>query len=278
MLLVGPRYLSTVGTPLRAGRDFGWADDAGTLKAAIVNEAFVRTYLGDDTRAVGRRFRSGDDAFELTIVGVARDVKYHGIRQATPPMVYLPFRQYPDPPSGDLWLHVRTATEPASLLPALRQQLTAVTGEVRLHDTLTQSELVDRSLFAERMLAWLSGAFGVLALGLACLGVYGVLAQMVTRRTKEIGIRMALGARRGDVLRGILGEVLRLLALGALVGLPASVTASRLLEGLLFGMQPLDIKSLALALGVLTVAALVAGWWPAWRAATVLPMAALREE
>ncbi|MDP9121926.1 MAG: ABC transporter permease, partial [Acidobacteriota bacterium] len=278
-LLVTPRYLETVGMHLLAGRDFTPSDREGASKVAIVNESMARRYFPGKTEgALGRRFGFGDvaNSHDLEIVGVVRDARYNDLRETPPPMTYLPVAQDVDTLRD---LEVRTVSADTGPVAAvLRRAIAEVEPNLPVTRIVTIGEQIDRSLAQERAIARLTGFFGLLSLLLAAIGLYGVVSYNVARRTNEIGLRMALGARRGTVLGLILREITQLLLLGVVAGLAASLVAIRLASHQLFGLSAYDPATLLMAAFLMTLVALFAGFLPARRAAGTDPMAALRYE
>jgi len=266
---VGPGYFSTVGMHLVNGPDFDPRDKAGQF--VIVNQATVRRYFAN-RNPLGQRF---GENLQSEIIGVVQDARVNRVRDSAAPMAYYPLE-------GNLVyaesLEVRAAGEPNTVVTDVRKALNAVAPDLPI-DRITPLALqVDRSLSTERMGSVVTTAFGVLALGLACFGLYGVMAYAVSRRTSEIGVRMALGARPAHVLWVVLKEALILIALGLAAGVPVVIFASRSISALLYGLQPNDPVTLLTTVGILTAVAVLAALWPAWRASRVNPVAALRNE
>ncbi len=262
-------YFATLGVPLLRGRALREQDGAGAPRVAVVNETFARRFYGSGD-ALGRRFGVArtDGARAIEIVGLARDAKYAGLRDEVPPTAYLSRAQQNDD-TGDVTFYVRGAAAPAALAEVVRATLRRVDARLPVTGLETLATVIDQSLVVERTTARLSAAFGLLATLLAASGLYAVLAFGVARRTREIGLRMALGAERRDVLRLVLGELLRLaLTLGV----------ARLVEGQLFGLRATDAATLVGATALLLLVVLAAGALPARRAARVDPLAALRVE
>jgi predicted permease len=273
---ISPGYFSTVGTPLLAGRDFTAADRFGSSKVAIVNESFVKRFFNHEN-PLGRKFGYHQDGpGDVEIVGVAKDSKYDSLRNDHPNIVYVPYLQQPDP--GYISVDVRTVSAPEAVMPALRRQIAKVDPDLAVWDLKTMEAQVNESLFSERLIAILCAAFGVLATLLASVGLYGVTAFSVTRRTREIGIRMALGAGQGNVLGMILKEVAWMCLIGVGVGVPLAVALSRYLVSQLYGVAPTDSLTLIFAALTMMFVSLIAGLIPARRAATVDPTIALRYE
>ena len=266
---ISPDYFKTMGIPLLKGRDFDARDESGPLRAVIVNENFVRTYLPPDRDPIGASF-AGNGNMTFEIVGVVRDSASIGLRDLDQHMLYVP--------RGQAVLHVRSAVPPATLTASIEAAVRQLDANVPVFNIRTIDQLIDRSMRTERTFAMLSSTFGVLALVLSAVGLYGVIANAVSRRRKELGIRLALGAEPRRILRLVLGEAGLLVALGAAVGLPCALLSGRAIRSLLFGIQSGDWKSVAAALGVLVVIAACAAWIPARRASRVDPMMALRAE
>ncbi|HTX37219.1 MAG TPA: FtsX-like permease family protein, partial [Bryobacteraceae bacterium] len=276
--LVGPRYFETLGTPLVLGRDFGQADRAGAPATAIVNEAFVRKYLPEGS-PLGHQLSVRVAApTTAVIVGVVKSTVAFSLREQTPPFVYLPYFQYGNEITNATYeIHVAGSLARTSALvhEILRAKFSATPAQIREQ---ALSEQVARTLVRERTLAALGTCFGVLALILAAVGLYGLLAYMVARATSEIGIRMALGARRGEVLALILKGALRLLAFGVALGVPVAWAATHWIGSMLFGLRATDPLTTALAAALLALTGLAAALVPALRAARVDPLVALHYE
>jgi predicted permease len=267
---VGPRYVETLGLRLIAGRDLRAEDDLDAPKVALINESAARLFFpGQDPlgRLLGR---------DIAIVGVVGDVLHQNLRDAPRVTVYLPALQ--DPRIRDTSLLVRTTTEPLAFAPAVRQIVRAIEPRVPVMSVTTLGEVAARSLRTERLLATLAGAFGVLALLLAATGLSGMLAFGVTRRSREIGVRMALGASLRRVVAMVLREAALVVAAGLALGVPCAFLAARAARSMLFGLSPSDPWTLAVAAVAVVVASLLAAVWPARRAAAVTPLVALRSE
>ncbi|HZT74162.1 MAG TPA: ADOP family duplicated permease [Terriglobales bacterium] len=273
MLNVGPGFFATMRLPLLAGRDFTLADLRPHAPAvAVVNRAFVRRYLGNQN-PLGLRVRAGSQtAAPTVIVGMAGDAKYDSLRKADSPTVYLPLT-----PSF-LTFEVRTAKDPLALVPAVRGLVRRVAPGVPIFEIKTQQQQISQLLWQERLLAGLSSLFAVFALLLACGGLYAMLAYDVSRRTREIGIRMALGARAGDLERQIAGRGARLALIGAAAGIAAALFATRALTHILYGVKANDASTYAAAAAAVAAVAWLACWLPARSATRVDPQAALRQE
>jgi predicted permease len=270
-----PDYFKTLDVPILAGRDFRVTDGADTPKVAIVNEKFAKQYLGGN--ALGRHIGMGGDPgtkLDIEIVGVVRDSKYESMRDEMPIEVFTPYlqRRYDNSMSA----YVRTARDPEQVFSVVRQVVTGIDSNVPLYRMKTIEKQLDNSLVTERLVASLSSAFGLLATLLAAIGLYGVMAYTVARRTREIGIRMALGAAGGDVIWMVMKEVLILVAIGIGVALPLALGLTGLVKAQLYGIAPNDPLSMSLATLGIAFVALTAGYVPARRATTVDPMRALR--
>jgi len=273
---VAPGFFETLGIPLVAGRDLAESDVLGAPRVAVVNEVFVK-YFFKDQDPIGRRFglgRRDDKGYELEIVGVVRDGKSATMREEPRRFVYLPYTQ--EDRVGGLTYYVRASVEPDSFGAQLRAAVARIDPTLPITDLKTMRAQIGESLFVERMVAALSAAFGLLATLLAAIGLYGVMSYAVTTRTREIGLRVALGADRRAVLGLVLREVAILAALGVAIGLPAGYGLGRVIESQLFGLTARDPLTFAVATLALLATAFVAGLIPAARAARVDPMTALR--
>ncbi len=279
---VGPKFFETMGIPLLLGRTIGEGDTEAAPKVAVVNEKFVREFLGNEN-PIGRRFGFGDKktSGDIEIIGVVGDAKYDSLRKEVPPTVYVPCLQDLTR-LGAMQFEVRTVGDPMGMIPAVRHVAQDMDRNLPLYQVKSEVEQIDGSLFQERLFARLTSFFGLLALLLACVGIYGLMSFGVTQRTSEIGIRMALGAQRSDVLRMVMRETVVLATLGVSIGIPAALAATRLtsslISGLLFGLKATDPVSLTIAAIVMASVALLAGYIPARRATKVDPMVALRYE
>jgi predicted permease len=274
---VSPGYFTTLGIPLLQGRDFTARDRKGAARVAIVNQVFAQ-YFFQNQNPIGRRFRGrGSKPDEMVeIVGVVRPSKYGKVDEKIPRVMYFPFAQSPTPSS--LMVYARTAVDPKSLFPAIRREVSSVDASLPVANLRTMEEQVDEALSPQRMIAMLSALFGILATVLAAVGLYGVMAYTVTRRTREIGIRLALGAARADLLSLVMREVFLLTAVGVAIALPVSLALTGLVRTQLYGMAPNDPLSIAVAVLTMVSVALLAGYIPAERATRVDPIRALRYE
>lgn len=275
---VGVNYMKTLQIPLVAGRNFGASDSLNAPKAAIINQTLAR--MLKEENPVGKRLiveaTPGEPETQYEIVGVARDSKFEDLREVDLPVVYLSSTQEPEPPAGARFL-IRSGLPPAQLTNELKRTLLELQPGMDVTFQEFRS-IVRESLLRERLMATLSGFFGVLALLLASIGIYGLLSYAVASRTNEIGIRMALGAKSRNVISLILKEALVLVLIGVVVGIPIVLYLSRFARSLLFELSPTDPISLALAGMVLLIVALLAGYLPARRATKVDPLVALRDE
>ena len=272
MLAVGPEFLKTMKIPLLAGRTLSVEDIEGKKIVAVVNRTFVERFL-EGHEPIGLHF-GGDDpkAPQYEIVGVVGDAKYDDLRSPVAPTAYVPIKE------GSAYFAVRTAGDPAAAVPTLRKTIAELDNNLPLYDVRTQTERIDRLLMTERLMARLASLFGLLALALACIGLFGLLSYEVARRTREIGIRTALGAQKQDVVRLVVRQGLALVIVGALAGTAAAFGLTRYLESLLYGVGAGDPLTFVAVCTLLIVVAMVAAWLPARRAAKVDPMVALRYE
>jgi predicted permease len=285
---VGPNFFETLHIPFLAGREFGATDfelaaanggdkPTSAPTPVIVNQAFVQKYLGKEN-PIGKAYGAaaagpfGGPTPGYQIVGVVRDAKYNELRREIHPMMYLPHH------AGVATFELRTAADPQALLPAIREVVGQVNADLPLFNVTTQSQQIDRLLFQERLVARLAGFFGVLALVLACIGLYGLLSYEVSRRTREIGIRMALGAQPERVLQLVLRQGIALALVGAAVGIGVALGVTRYLGSMLFNVRASDPLTMSAVAVLLTLVALAACYVPARRATRVDPMVALRYE
>jgi predicted permease len=267
-------FFATMSIPMLLGRDFVPQDGARVNAVAIVNDALAQRFFKGEN-PIGRRFRlSGPEPLE--IIGLVANSKYMTLRDSEIPTVYLYALAIPEP--GGMTLSIRTSGDPLAFVPAVRDRVQSVAADVPVSESRTLSSQVERSLVRERLVARLLGAFAVLALVLASVGLYGVLGYSVARRTGEIGVRLALGATRGGVLRSVLRQSAIVVAIGSAAGVPATMLLARPLAGLLYGVTASDPGVIAGAVGCLFLVAMAAAAVPAWRAARVDPLVALRHE
>jgi putative ABC transport system permease protein len=272
---VAPAYFATLGTPLPAGREFEPRDTATSTKVAIVNTAFAKYFFGT-ARAIGRHVTCANVTYE--IVGIAGDAKYQGLRAAIVKTMYIPWTQRSGGPSDFDYIVRAAGGDPRGLLPDLRRAVSDADPALRLRTARAYDDLVDASISTERIMATLGGVFGVLAMIVAAVGLFGLLMFQVTCRTNEIGVRMALGATRSRVMARVLREVALVAAPGIGLGALAAFAASGAVRSLLFGVTPTQPSVFVVAASVLAGVAIVAGWLPARRASRIDPLAALRHE
>jgi predicted permease len=272
---VGPAYFKTVGNPLLAGREFTPADSQGAPKVAIVNETFAKKFnLGRD--AVGKRMSASGATLDTEIIGLVKDAKYSEVKGRIPPLFFVPYRQ--NDRTGFLTFYVKTAMDAEGLMPNVRRVVAQLDANLPLENLRTLEHQVRENVFLDRFISMLSTSFAVLATLLAAIGLYGVLAYTVSQRTREIGLRMALGAAPGRVRRMILRQVGLMVLAGSVIGLTAAVWIGSVAQELLYQMDGHDPWVMAVSAVVLAFVALSAGLIPAERAARVDPMTALRYE
>jgi predicted permease len=278
---VGPRYVETEGMTLLLGRDLGPADTKGAPQVAVVNESFAQRYLAKQN-PIGRRFSMDVPAknYEIEIVGVVKNFKFNDPWENDGPIAFLPLAQVEGPASYAAYIEIRTTTDPTSIADSVRRAIRELAKNLPVTSINTLSEQVNEKLHKENLIARLSSFFGVLALLLACIGLYGLLAYRVARRTNEIGIRMALGADRRQVLWMVLRESLALVGFGVALGLAMAFAATRLISSQLqlYGVKPTDPVTITAATVALAAVAVFAGYIPARRATKIDPMEALRYE
>lgn len=278
MNFLSPGYFKTMEIPLLAGRDFRRTDVVSSPKVCIVNETFAKKYFGT-TNAVGHRIGMGIDPgtkTDITVIGVARDTKYESMRDEIPTEVFRPYQQLEF--STGITAYVRTAQDPRQIFSSIRKRMHELDPNLPVFEMITLERQVENSLVTERLVASLSSGFGFLATILAAIGLYGVLANTVARRTREIGIRMAIGAERGHVLWMVMREVLTLLGVGIAIALPASWLITQAIRSQLYGIEPSDPISMVAATLAIALVAMLAGYIPARRATKVDPLRALRYE
>jgi predicted permease len=278
---ISANFFRTLGAKLVAGRDFAPRDfEAAAARVAIVNETMARRYFGDEN-PLGRKFENfeANPPRWIEVVGVAADMKFDSLRNGSPAIVYQPFIQLGGSPVPRIMtVELRARRDTVSLAPALRREVAAAGGSLALNDILTETKMIDDTLIRERLLATVGSFFGLVALVLAALGLYGTVGYAVSRRTREIGIRMALGARQGQVMWMILAEALTPVVLGGVAGVLAALWGGRLVAGLLFGIRPQDPGAIVSSAAMLAVTSLGAALMPALRACRTAPVEALRNE
>jgi predicted permease len=279
-LEVSPAFMRTMGIRLLDGRDLDRADmrpeNPATPTSVIVNETFAKRYLSEGG-VIGRPFNRMINSSALqpqSVIGLVADAKYRDLRQPAPPTVYLPLQHGVE----RMTLQVRSGLSPEALAARLRPVLARIHSSLKITDVVSQTTLIDNTLLKERLLALLSGFFGVVSLVLAAVGLYGVLSYSLVQRKREIGIRLALGARPRSVIRSMVADLGLLILAGAIAGLGCGIGLARLVRTLLFDVTPYDPASLLVPLLVLASAAVAAAVPPALRAARVDPIEALRDE
>jgi predicted permease len=275
---VSDGYFQTLGIPILAGRDFDHRDTPTSARVAAVNEAMAVKFFGTPA-AVGRRFQQEQGSSwsgPIEVVAVVGTTKYRSLRDSAQPIVYFP-RAQESAEAQHLSLEVRTTGMPTGLVPSITKAIASVSPRITL-DFTTLAQQVDESLTLMRSIATLSGFFGTLAVLLATIGLYGVMAYNIARRRNEIGVRIALGAEQSRVIRMVLGEVAAIIAIGVVFGVALSLGLTRLVTSFLYGVKPTDPSTFGISVLVLTAVGLGAAALPAWRAARLDPVAALREE
>ena len=274
---VGAEYFRVLGTPIVLGRDFTEADILGGPPFVIINDAFARRYL-PNREPLGHRvaLSTAADARQFTIVGVAANSRYTSVRESERPMAYIPYSLVPG--NSGMHVEVRALGDPTRLLPDIRRIVAEFGPDLPLLKPMTQQAQFAQSFSNERLFSRLATAFGLLAAALVAAGLYGTLSYRVSRRTREIAVRMALGARRGQVMWMVLGDSLTVCAAGIVVGLPLAIAGSRFLESILFGLTKYDPVSFTGALAAISGVSLIASFLPAARAVSVDPMTSLRTD
>ena len=283
VLWTGPRFFATMEIPILRGREIAETDRQATVPVAVVSEQFARLNFGD-TDPIGRRLaiggslRVGGQPVMFQVVGIAANARYGSLKRETPPVVYVPYAQVPPAQLRQMTYAMRTASDPLHFTAMVRQIVHEADGRVPISNLKTQAADIEQTINQEIVFARLCSAFAILALTIACVGLYATMAYTVARRTGEIGLRLALGARRGAVIWMMLRDVFVLAAIGLGIGAAAALAASRLVESFLFQTQPNDPRAVGLAAAILLTSAVVAGYGPAWRASRVDPLTALRHE
>jgi predicted permease len=273
--VVGPGFFTTLGVPVLAGRDFADSDTETSPHVGIINEEFARRFLPNEN-PLGHVIGPDNGMYQMTIVGVVKNHKYRSIDEEPIPMAWYMYAQIPM--IGKMDVEMRMHGEPLAILPAARKALQQIDPDLPLINPMTQRAQYDLTISNQILFARLAGFFGLLAVALIATGLYGTVAYRVSNRTAEIGIRMAMGARRGQVLWMVLRESLQLTAVGVAMGVPFAILVGRALASSLYGVKPLDAVSYLLAIMGVTTVALAACALPARRAASVEPFKALRTE
>lgn len=269
---VGPDYFRAIGTPLAAGRDFQISDNAQAQPVVVINETLAQRYYGGRD-PVGRRFSAGRRNY--TVIGVAKDSKFQALDE--PPAPFFWFTTLQEHTSETNFL-VRTHGDPLAVAKAVEGEIRSLDRNMAVYGVRALEDAVSAAYITQKMGGWLLGFFGALALLLAAVGLYGVLAYSVAQRSREVGIRMALGASRADVLRMVLGHGLRLTGLGLAIGVALAFGVTRFMQKLLFGVSPTDALTLLGVSGLLALVALAAAYVPARRATRIDPIVAIRYE
>ena len=279
ILQAGPEFFSTMQIPMRLGRPIDDRDQRGQgMVGVVVSDLFAREHFRDEN-PIGRRIKLGGRApQDLEVIGVASSVRYGGLKQDIPPVVYIPYARLEFPPLRQMTYALRTDGDPLRYVSAVRQIVQATGPRVPVTNVKTQVAEIEQTINQEIVFARLCSAFAILALVIACVGLYGTMTYAVARRTNDIGIRVALGARRGTVVWMVLREACGLTALGLTISVPVALAASQLVESFLFNMKPNDPAAMMTAAVILVAAGLMAGYVPAWRASRINPMIALRQD
>jgi predicted permease len=281
ILMVGPEYLSTMQIPLLAGREIDQRDRAGARPVAVVNEIYAKLNFGDQN-PIGQHIvlkeppSIGDR--EMEIVGVSKNIRYGDLKEDMPPIAFIPYEQQPDVRLDRVVFSLRTAGNPLAYVNTIREMVRQADPRVPVTNVHTQAAAIDQTINQEIIFARLCTGFALLALAIACVGLYATMSYMVARRTGEIGIRMALGAQRRGIVWMIMRQVWITSIIGVAIGIPAAYASSRLVESFLYGIKAHDPAALLIAIGTLLIAVLTAGYVPAARASRTDPLTALRHD
>lgn len=275
---VTPAYFATLQLPLLAGRVFTDSDSPATARVVVVNESFVRKFFGNIEQAIGKTLSHGRDKNKtsLLIVGVVKDAKHFSLHDQPAPIFYTPIFQEPQP--NAIAVYIRTRQAPETALSLVRASVSSIDSRLVIDSLQTMHAQIDNTLTSERMLSFLASSFGIVAVFVTAIGLYGVLAFSIAQRTREIGIRMALGATRVSVVTLVLREVLILTGVSVAVALPLSMALSTFVRSQLFGISDRDPITFLLVTLAMAAVALLASWVPARRATRIQPMTALRYE
>jgi predicted permease len=275
---VGANFFSVMQIPLLAGRGFTAQDAETSPPVSVINQSLAHLYF-PHTNPIGKRFRLGDkgpDSRWLEIVGICADTRYHDMRQEPPPIHFELYRQAKN--IGGVTFIVRTPLSTAQLLPSLRNAAGRIDSDLPLTGIRTQQQQIAADMQQERMFASLTVGFGILALALACVGIYGIMAYTISQRTNEIGIRLALGAARERIRAMVLRETAWLAITGVVIGLVTTLALAKLIQSMLYGLKPTDPIPLGCGAALLLLVAFIAGWVPSYRASQINPLDALRSE
>jgi predicted permease len=264
--------------PMLLGREIGERDQPGSQAVAVVSELFAKKNFGGKNPVGEHLTMGGRDPRDMEIIGVAKDARYGGLKGDVPPVVYIPYNQGSQKFVGQMTYALRTSGDPLSYVNTVRELAHQADARVPVSNITTQTVQIDATISQEIAFAKLCAVFAILALAIACVGLYGTMSYNVARRTNEIGIRMALGAQRGGVIWMVLRQVFLLAIVGLAIGVPAALAASKLVESFLFGMKPNDPLTISVAIAVLVAATVIAGYAPARRASKIDPMVALRHD
>jgi macrolide transport system ATP-binding/permease protein len=277
-LQTGPGFFTAMQIPMLQGREIDERDREGTLPVVVISDQFAKTFFPSQN-PLGRHIKvAGSSPLDLEVIGVSANARYGGLKYVNPPVIYVPYGQMPGAQLQQMTFALRTDSDPMQYVTTVRQIVRNADSRVPITNIVTQAAEIDRTINQEIVLARLGSTFAMVALAIACVGLYGTMAYSVVRRTKEIGIRMALGARRGAVIWMVLREVCVLVALGLAISIPVARGTSKFIESFLFDMKPNDPRALALGLTTLIAAALLASYGPARRASRIDPTTALRHE
>ena len=275
---VGPGYFSTMGIPLLAGREFNDADVVGSGLVAVINEAFARKFGLDPRDAVGKRMARGSnsDELDMEIVGIVADARYSDVKADVPPVFAIPYRQ--NDALQNINFYVRLAGDAETVIPAIRREVAAMDANLPIEGMRMLEDQIKENIILDRLIGTLASAFALLATLLAAVGLYGVLTYAIAQRTREIGIRMALGAGGVKVTKMVMRQVAGMTVVGAILGIGAAIFLGGLAESLLFGMDGTDPLVIVVTVVVMSGVSGIAGYLPARRASKVDPMVALRYE
>ncbi|MCL4853664.1 MAG: ABC transporter permease, partial [Bryobacteraceae bacterium] len=273
---VGPEFFEVMGIPVIVGRGFELRDMGATPRVAVINETLARQHFGSGA-PVGRKFRwSFKKEWDVEVIGVVKNAKYHRLQDDAPATIYVPYTQRPFGWPQEMSFEVRTVASTSDVVARIRRAVAEIDSMLPLTEVKTQQAQIDDTLAQERLFASLVSLFSAITLVLVCVGLYGSVSYAVTRRTRELGIRMALGARKLAVMRMLLGQVTFAIAAGLTAGLPLTWVLTRIIESQLYGIQPHDPVSLLIASAGVTGVAILAAFLPARRAMRIDPVRALR--